>query len=139
MTLPNPVSSLARDYVRTRAESVMAYECRVERVAKGTIGDDLKYNSGTRQVLYEGRFRLWEISGATGIQVGGEDLMLEQTQASFPYDSPLFRKDDEIVITAVPVQDVLLMGSRYQIQTKAKAGELRATRRYTVTSVQRNN
>ena len=133
------VTSTARNYVRSRAEMTMAYECRVERVSKGAIGDDLRYNAGARTVLYEGKFRLWEITGATGINVGGEDLMLETTQASFPYDSPLFRKDDEIVITAVPVQDVLLMGSRYQIQTKAKAGEQRATRRYTVTSVQWNN
>ena len=133
------VSSLARSYVRTRAEMVMSYECRVERVAKGAIGDDLRYTSGTHTTLYEGKFRLWEITGATGLNVGGQDLMLESTQASFPYDSPLFRKDDEIVITAAPAQDLLLLGNRYQIQTKAKAGELRATRRYTVTSVQRNN
>lgn len=135
----NPVTSLARNYVRTRIEDVMAYECRVERVSAGGLNDDLIYESGSRSTLYVGKFRLWEITGATGLNVGGEDLMLESTQASFPYDSPLFRKDDEIVITAAPVQDLLLLGSRYQIQTKAKAGELRATRRYTVTSVQRNN
>ena len=132
------ISSLARDYVRTRVEEIMAYECRVERVGEGGLGEDLIYSSGSRTVLYEGKFRLWEITGATGLNVGGEDLMLESTQASFPYDTMLFRKDDEIVITAAPVQDLLLIGSRYQIQTKAKAGELRATRRYTVTSVQRN-
>jgi hypothetical protein len=132
------ITSLARDYVRTRVEEIMAYECRVERVGEGAMGEDLIYNSGSRSVLYEGKFRLWEITGATGLNVGGEDLMLESTQASFPYDTPLFRRDDEIVITAAPVQDLLLLGSRYQIQTKAKAGELRATRRYTVTSVQRN-
>ena len=133
------VSSTARDYVRSRAEMVMAYECKVERVSKGAVNDDLRYTSGARTVLYEGKFRLWEITSATGVNVGGEDLMIESTQASFPYDTPLFRKDDEIVITAAPVQDLLLLGSRYQIQTKAKAGELRATRRYTVTSVQRNS
>lgn len=132
------ISSLARDYTRSRMDDLMSYECRVERVGEGGLNDDLIYSSGARNTLYEGKFRLWEITGATGLNVGGEDLMLESTQASFPFDSPLFRKDDEIVITAAPVQDVLLLGNRYQIQTKAKAGELRATRRYTVTSVQRN-
>jgi hypothetical protein len=133
------ISKLARNYVRTRATEIMSYECRVERITPPTYNEtSLITTAGGRQVLYEGVFRLWEITGATGISVGGEDLMVESTQASFPYESPLFRKDDEIVITAVPEQDLMLMGNRYQIQTKAKAGELRPTRRYTVSSVQRN-
>jgi hypothetical protein len=134
------ISKLARQYVRTRTEDIMSYECRVERMTPPTYDEDtLITTAGGRLTIYEGKFRLWEITGATGLNIGGEDLMLESTQASFPYDSPLFRKDDEIVITAVPEQDLMLMGNRYQIQTKAKAGELRATRRYTVTSVQRNS
>jgi hypothetical protein len=134
------ISKLARQYVRTRTEDIMSYECRVERMTPPSYDEDtLITTAGGRLTIYEGKFRLWEITGATGLNIGGEDLMLESTQASFPYDSPLFRKDDEIVITAVPEQDLMLMGNRYQIQTKAKAGELRATRRYTVTSVQRNS
>jgi hypothetical protein len=134
------ISKLARQYVRTRTEDIMSYECRVERMTPPSSDEDtLITTAGGRLTIYEGKFRLWEITGATGLNIGGEDLMLESTQASFPYDSPLFRKDDEIVITAVPEQDLMLMGNRYQIQTKAKAGELRATRRYTVTSVQRNS
>lgn len=132
------ISNLARNYTRSRMPAAMGYECRVERITKPTIGNDLKATPGTRTTLYSGPFRLWEITGATTLNLGGEDIMMESTQASFPYDVPLFRKDDEIVITAAPPQDSRLLGSRYQIQTKAKAGELRATRRYTVTSVQRS-
>lgn len=131
------LSSLARNYTRTRMPAAMAYSCRVERVTKPTIGVDLKATPGARTTVYEGPFRLWEITGATSLNLGGEDIMMESTQASFPHDAPLFRKDDEIVITACPPADAKLTGQRFQIQTKAKAGELRATRRYTVTAVQR--
>ena len=131
------ISNLARNYTRSRMPAAMGYMCRVERLTKPTIGNDLKATPGSRTTVYEGPFRIWEITGATSLNLGGEDIMMESTQASFPYDAPLFRKDDEIVITATPPQDPKVVGQRFQIQTKAKAGELRATRRYTVTAVQR--
>lgn len=132
------ITSLARDYVRSRATSVMEYECRVERVTKGNHDEEtLVYTAGGRSTQYEGKVRIWEVSGASAIAIGDAEVMLENTQASFPHDAPLFKKDDEIVITAVPVQDSALMGARFQIQTASKAGELRSSRRYSVTSVQR--
>ncbi len=133
-----PVSARARAYVRSRASMEMAYTCRIERVTKGTHDDDtLIYLAGTRTTVYEGKCRIWEISGAGAVVVGDSDLDIATTQLSTPYDAPVARKNDEVLILNAPTQDDSMLGKRFQIQSSAKAGELRATRRYTVTVVQK--
>lgn len=132
----SPISSRAREYVRSRATAVMSYQCRIERVVKGNHDEDsLVYTPGTRTLVYEGVCRVWEVSGASAVVLGDSDLDIATTQLSTPYDAPIARKNDEVVITSAPTQDDSLLGKRFQIQSHAKAGELRPTRRYTVTAV----
>ena len=130
------ISSLARDYVRSRATGVMGGLCRIERVTKGEHDEEtLVYTPGARTTIYEGIFRVWEVSGASTVTIGGEnDLDISSTQFSTPWDAPVARKDDEVII--LEHHDQAMVGKRLQIQSTAKAGELRATRRYNVTVVQ---
>lgn len=114
----------------------MSYTCKVERVTAG--GHDevtLVWSPGSRTTVYIGVCRVWEIQGASQVSIGEEEYMLSSVQASFPWDAPLFLKDDEIIILTSPYDDVLV-NSRYQIQSSARAGDLRATRRYAVTALQ---
>ena len=133
----SPISARARAYVRSRATSVMAYTCRAERVLKGSTDDDtLIYTPGTRTVLFEDEpCRIWEISGAAAVTLGETEIMTQNLQISLPWDSPILKKYDEIVITDSPDQDTSLLGKRFEIQSAARAGELRATRRYQVQAV----
>src|ERR1044071_9673122 len=101
----SPISPRAREYVRSRATAVMEYYCRIERVAKGDYDDDLVYKSGSRQTIYTGYCRIWELSGAQAVQLGDADLDLQQTQLSTPWNAPLARKDDEVYILQAPTQD----------------------------------
>ena len=131
----------ARNYVRSRVcAEFMNYECRVERVSFSTYDETTLHSvSGTRQIIYEGPCRLWEVSGADTVLVGQEDLQVETTQISLPWDIyPIPKRNDEVIITGkAEEEDSSILGKRFQIQTSAKAGELRPTRRYTVSSVQR--
>lgn len=131
------ISSYARSYVRSRATNVMGYECKVERLAQGSHDEEtLVYSPGSRTTLYEGVCRVWELGGTSVIGLGDTDadLDISSTQISLPWDSPLLKKDDEIVITS-SVTDDAMVGKRFQVQSAAKAGELRATRRYSVVAI----
>lgn len=131
------ISSYARSYVRSRATNVMGYECKVERVTQGSHDETtLIYSPGSRTTLYEGVCRVWELSGASVVGLGDTDADLDiaSTQISLPWDSPLLKKDDEIVIISA-VTDDTMVGKRFQVQSGAKAGELRATRRYAVMAI----
>jgi Family of unknown function (DUF6093) len=131
----------ARNYVRSRVTAeFMNYECRVERVAYSSYDETTLHSvSATREIIYEGPCRLWEVPGAATVLVGESDLQVESTQLSLPWDiNPVPKRNDEVIITgSAEEEDSTILGKRFQIQTSAKAGELRPSRRYTVSAVQR--
>ena len=136
--MTSPISTEARNWVRARATAVMECECRITRAERpeGYDEDTLVYTpAGLAEVIYEGKCRLWELSGASGIMVGDSDVYQQNTQFSIPWDTDaVIRRYDEVVITKAP-QDSQEVGKRYEIQTVAKGGELRATRRFEVTGL----
>jgi hypothetical protein len=136
--MTSPISAEARQYVRARATEVMEYTCRITRGSRpeGYDEDTLVYTpEGLADVIYEGVCRIWELSGASMLMVGDADIYQQATQLSIPWDSPeVILRYDEVVILTAP-QDSQVVGKRYEIQTVAKAGELRATRRFEVTGL----
>jgi hypothetical protein len=129
----------ARDYVRSRVTNeFLNYQVRVERVTRPLYDEtNLVAIPGTRATIYQGPGRIWEITGASTVVVSENDMLMENTQLSLPWDlDSLPQRYDEVVVIEVPPQDSTLLGKRFQIQTAAKAGELRPTRRYTITAVQ---
>lgn len=130
------ITNRARSYVRARAIQQMSYVVRAERVLTKPSYDeeDLVATPGTREELYTGIARIWEISGASTINVGESDVDISSTQLSLPWSTQLLRKNDEVEVLS-SMSDSAMVGKRFQIQSSAKAGELRATRRYNVTAV----
>jgi hypothetical protein len=62
---------------------------------------------------------------------------MQSTQLSIPWNtSPVPRKDDEVEIITSP-QDPEMVGKRFVIDSSAKTGELRATRRFSVRGYQK--
>lgn len=134
----NPFTDRARAYVRSRATSVMTYECKVERLAAPSYDETtLIASPGTRTTIIEFSVcRVWEVQGASVVNLGETELMVENVQISLPYDTPVLKKHDEIVITNTPTQDDTLLGKRFSVISSARAGELRPTRRYAVKAVE---
>jgi len=137
--MTSPISAEARHYVRSRATEVMEYTCRITRASKpeGYDEDTLVYTpEGIAEEVYQGVCRIWELSSAQAVVVGDTDIYQQTTNLSIPWDSPeVIRRYDEVVILTAP-QDSQVVGKRYEIQSVAKAGELRATRRFEVTGLQ---
>lgn len=136
--MTSPISSTARAYVRARATEVMEYECRIERsgVPSAYDEDTLVYISASDPLLiYEGPCRIWELGSATPIQVGDSEVYQQATNFSIPWDTEaVIQRYDQVTITSAVVDDQMV-GERFEIQSIAKGGELRATRRFVVSGV----
>ena len=134
----SPITAYARQYVRARATGVMEYTCRITRGSRpgGYDEDNLVYTAeGLGEVIYEGPCRIWEVSGAASFIVSDTDIYQQSTQLSIPWDTAaVIERYDEVTILTSPYDDQMV-GKRYEIQTVAKAGELRATRRFEVTGI----
>jgi hypothetical protein len=116
----------------------MEYDCRITRggTPEGYDEDTLIYTqAGLAEVVYEGKCRVWELTGSSSVVVGDSDVYMQPTQLSIPWDTEaVVKRYDEVEIISAP-QDSQMVGKRFEIQNVAKAGELRATRRFEVTSV----
>ena len=134
--MTSPITSLARSYVRSRATAVMGATCRIERIEKPSSDEtSLIASPGSRETIYSGVCRIWSVTGAGLLELGEVDVSLQTTQLSIPWDvADVPRKYDEVQILTSP-QDVVLIGRRFMITDVAKAGELRATRTFTVTTI----
>lgn len=136
--MASPITAHSRQYVRVRATEMMEYTCRIERVSRSEGYDEetLVYTPASdAEVIYEGPCRVWELAASASVTVGDTDVYQQSTQLSIPWDtSAIIKRYDEVVILTAP-QDSQMLGKRFEIQTVAKAGELRATRRFEVTWV----
>jgi hypothetical protein len=116
----------------------MEYTCQIHshEVPEAYDEETLVYTAaGLAQLIYEGKCRIWEVANASSVVVGDTDIYQMTTNLSIPWDTPeIIGRYDEVTITSAP-QDSQMVGKRYEIQTVAKAGELRATRRFEVTGI----
>lgn len=136
--MTSPITAQARSYVRARATAVMEYDCVITRGQRpGDYDEDtLVFTpAADPEVIYTGKCRIWEVANASSVVVGDTDVYQMTTNLSIPWDTPaVVSRYDEVTITGAP-QDSQMVGKRYEIATVAKAGELRATRRFEVTGV----
>lgn len=111
--------------------------CKIERVEEPVWnGSTNLVTAGNRSIVYEGPCRVWEVSGGSPFTVADDEVaVIQNTQLSIPWDTyPVPERNDEVVITASQVDDQMV-GKRYRIISAAKAGDLRATRRFLVQGV----
>lgn len=132
-----PISQQAINFVRKRATEVMISECVIERINKPSFDEaNGRAVPGSRETIYEGPCRIWEVQGGGPVVISEEDITMQSTQLSIPWaTSPVPRRDDEVTIT--DSRDDELIGKRFVIDSSAKSGELRPTRRFSVRGYQK--
>lgn len=131
------ISTRARAYIRSRADANLTYECVIQRVgvAAFNTGSSL-YTAGAPSQIYEGPCRIWEITGGSVLDVNSEQIVVQQTKLSIPWNEGVgIKRDDEVKIITAP-HDSMIVGKRFRIMDVDKGGDLRATRRFTVQSIQ---
>jgi hypothetical protein len=116
----------------------MQYTCRIERVQPTTYDETtLIASTGGRTTIYEGVCRVWEVTGGGPVVVAEADITVQNTQLSIPWDTPVLpQRFDEVLILTAPT-DAALIGKRFRIESSAKAGEMRATRRFVVMAMEK--
>lgn len=140
MRSPRGISPRARSYVRRQAKLIQ-HAGRVRIFTLSEVGydkDSRMHQPATEEVLYEGPFRIWEVTGRSGVAIGDSEVLLQTTNLSIPWDAEVTRMPrhgDMFEILQHPT-DSSIEGARGEIQESAKAGELRATRRFAVTMAQ---
>lgn len=132
----SPISQEAVDYVRQKATEVMQYTCIIHRVNPPNYSPTtLVATPGSKTVLYSGPCRVWEVQGGGPVVIAETDIVQQNTQLSIPWDSTaVIKPKDEVTITAAPT-DPQMVGKKFQVASIARAGELRATRRFVVQAV----
>lgn len=132
------ISDTAIDYVRERATANMRSTCRIERVQKPVFDKNAgRATPGTKLLIYEGICRIWETTGGSPILIGEDDVVMQGTQLSIPWDiDPVPITDDEVQILTSPM-DTAMVGKRFVIDSSAKFGEMRPTRRFSVRGYQK--
>lgn len=131
------ISDLAINYVRAKAESNMYSTCRIERVTKPSFNQTTgTATPGSKTTIYEGKCRIWEVTGGAPVLIAEEDVVMQATQLSIPWNvSTIPVRNDEVQILSSR-SDAHLVGKRFVIDSSAKAGEMRPTRRFSVRGVQ---
>jgi hypothetical protein len=67
--------------------------------------------------------------------VADDEIVIQSTNLSIPWDTdPIPERNDEVKIIS-SIVDTDIVGKRYRIMSEAKAGDLRATRRFVVQGV----
>lgn len=131
-----PISDAAVAYIREKATDTMVYTCKIERVnLPGFDQSSGRATPGSRELIYEGQCRVWEVSGSGVTVVNEDEIVTQSTQLSLPYEvDPIPKRKDEVLITDSG-SDPSMVGRRFVITSHAMAGDLRPTRRFTVTAV----
>lgn len=138
--MSNPVQlDRAISTVRTQAEQFMRSTVTVRRHALPVFDINTgQSNSGANTLVYHGKARFWEVTGGGTVIVGEDEISQENTQMSIPWNaSGVPIKGDLVKVDADP--DANMVGRVFAIQSMAKSGLLRPTRRYSVQMVEERN
>lgn len=146
LPMPNPpviktatIQRLARKYT----EANMIASVRIARMSEPTEGDELDWRNTatTLRVVYEGKGRLWGVSGGSETDYGDEVTAFSSTYVSIPLtdsdgNPPDVMVDDIVVVTAHT--DPAVVGRAFRVMDVDAGGQFPAARRLQVTSVQKS-
>lgn len=133
----NRLTALA--YVRDKATENMGYTCRIERVKKPSFDQTTgTATHGEKNTIYEGPCRVWELSGGGPVIIAEDEVTMQNTQLSIPWSTtPIPDRNDEVQILSADDDDDMV-GRRFVIDSSARAGEFRATRRFAIRGYQKS-
>jgi len=132
------IQRLARKYT----EANMTARVRVARMQDPSEGSDTDWNNTATQlkVVYEGRARVWGVSGSGLNDYGDEMTAFSSSYVSLPLivddKATDVQVDDIVVVLEHP--DPALVGRSFRVMDVDGGGQFPAARRLQVTGVQRS-
>jgi hypothetical protein len=127
----NAVIKYARRYV----EANMTAKVKILRMDNPSWDADTGGVAATEQfTVYEGKARVYGVSGPMTMNLGEEPQYFSSTYVSVPYDAVLPRVDDVVLVTEH--YDWTLVGRSFRVMDVEAGGQYPAVRRMQVTGVQ---
>jgi len=121
-------------YARRYVEANMTAMVKITRMDAAVLGEDGSLTATEMHTVYEGKARVYGVSGPMTMNLGEEPQYFSSTYVSIPYDSVMPRVDDVIKVTAH--HDWTLVGRTFRVMDVEGGGQYPAVRRMQVTGVQ---
>ena len=112
----------------------MTASVKIVRMDDPALGEDGGLAATEKHTVYEGKARVYGVSGPMTMNLGEEPQYFSSTYVSIPYDAVLPRVDDVITVTAH--HDWTLVGRTFRVMDVEAGGQYPAVRRMQVTGVQ---
>ena len=130
-------TTFSRRYVARRAQEVMIDTVAIHRPSAGAFSTATGMTTAGETVkIYQGKARIYSVTGPQVINIGEADLSMRQTNISIPADaSPVPRRDDIVVIFEA-VSDEDLQDRAFRVIDVEGGGLVRAVRRMLCTGIE---
>lgn len=122
-------------YARRYAEANMTAQVKIVRMFEPFLDDATgELHVDEQFVVYEGKARVYGVSGPMTMNLGEEPQYFSSTYVSIPYSATTTRVDDVIEVTAH--KDWTLVGRSFRVMDVEGGGQYPAVRRMQVTGIQ---
>ena len=123
-------------YARRYVEANMTAKVTITRMAEPYFDADGKLQATEMYVIYEGKARVYGVSGPVTMNLGEEPQYFSSTYVSIPIDSTQPRVDDVIEVTSH--HDWTMVGRTFRVMDVEAGGQYPSVRRMQVTGIQRS-
>lgn len=122
-------------YARRYAEANMTAKVRVTRMTDASLSDDTGDLTAQEQyIVYEGKARVYAVSGPMTMNLGEEPQYFSSTYVSIPLEAALPHVDD--VVEVLNHGDWTMRGRRFRVMDVEGGGQYPAVRRMQCTGIQ---
>ena len=123
MVTRRPFTARTQSYARARAAANMTSTVKIWRMSKPVPDPDtLLVSTTSRALVYQGPARVHRVQGTGVMMLGEMDLDTRSVQVAIPWDAPLPRQDDVVVIDAT--SDSTLAAKAFQVRDVDSGGLL---------------
>jgi len=123
-------SSHSRKYLSRQVNSVMIDTVAIYRPGKVSFNTTTGQNQATEESkIYQGKARIYSVSGPQVVAVGEADLTFRSTYISIPADVLPAPHRDDIVLVLESVSDEELQGKGFRVLDVEGGGLVMAVRR----------
>lgn len=123
-------------YARRYAEANMTATVKITRMDEPSFDMQGELSAVELFVLYEGKARVYGVSGPMTMNLGEEPQYFSSTYISIPLSANTPRVDD--VIEVLAHRDWTMVGRKFRVMDVEAGGQYPAVRRMQVTGIQRS-
>lgn len=135
------LSDFTRGLVRARMDTAKIYQVIIARGSLGTLDPATGLVGGlaNAQTIYQGAARVYSSAGGRSVDLGGGEVVQQDTTVSIPWDAPVPATDDLVAVqTVTGMVDPGLASMIFRVLNVSGGGMFGESRRLGCTSWQQS-